>query len=185
MPGLWQGGEEQFQEEMKSSRDEEEGNDENRIPPLLASGSTTDCQQPPIVDLTESTLTNQISSSSLPQPSSSSSCDDGEDYDDFNLDLMVEKKALMGGNSSSKSGIKYYYHPTGPREPETLHSWSWLTSKCHGISYLLNERLREVGGVTIFLAVWYCCQDIDGPVSLFGTYDSYRGWMRDQETKRL
>jgi len=50
---------------------------------------------------------------------------------DFDED---EKGSLLGPS----------FFPVGPREPESLHSWSWLTSKGQGLVYLLNERLREV-----------------------------------------
>jgi len=36
------------------------------------------------------------------------------------------------------------FSPLGPKEPEMLHSWKWLTEKWPGFSFLLNERLREV-----------------------------------------
>jgi len=34
--------------------------------------------------------------------------------------------------------------PVGPREPETLHSWTWFTRKCWALDLFINERLREV-----------------------------------------
>jgi len=137
-------------------------NDSGQIPPAPSLVTL----QPTLTHCTSSVVSTQSSNASTVNLSRRFSA--GDDIDQVH-DKRLRELDENGSDADDSEGdgrpLIPPFNPVGPREPESLHSWTWLTHRWKGLSYLLNERLREVSVSSKSLDYFYAALLCDHPLA--------------------